>query len=78
MEHPRWGPIRCVESLRPIKSGEEIFTYYGYETIDPLGDPPEDYPWYFEALKALEEEEEAQSDRKKNKLKRRKSSKNEF
>ena len=78
MEHPRWGPIRCVESLRPIKSGEEIFTYYGYETIDPPGHPPEDYPWYFEALKALEEEEEAQSDRKKNKRKSRKSSKHEF
>ncbi len=31
LDHPRFGVVASVISLRPIKAGEEIFTNYGYE-----------------------------------------------
>jgi len=79
MEHPRWGNIVCVASIKPIKTGEEIFTNYGYL----LSDPPNDVPWYFEMKQRIEEEErmenevdiEPEKSKKKTKSKK-KSSKN--
>ena len=44
----------CVESQRPIKAGEELFTYYGYGEAEP----PNDFPWYFELKMKIEKEEE--------------------
>ena len=35
----------------------ELFTYYGYERL-PF---PNDYPWYWEALLALEQEEQKEN-----------------
>ena len=35
----------------------ELFTYYGYKRL-PF---PSDYPWYWEALFALEEEEQKEN-----------------
>ena len=58
MEHPRWGLIMSVQSIGPIKSGQEIFTYYGY----PRGEPPNDYPWYFEILDQIVEDKKAKID----------------
>ena len=78
MEHPRWGSIMCVESIRPIKAGEEIFTHYGYRK----GIAPDDFLWYHEAQEKLEEEERQQEERetsvtedKKRKNKKKKSNK---
>ena len=53
MEHPRWGAISSVISRTPIKSGSEIFTFYGYRK----GPFPLDFPWYFKALDKLKKEE---------------------
>ena len=53
MEHPRWGLISSVTTLRDMKAGEELFTFYGYGQ----NDFPADFPWYFEAKLALEREE---------------------
>jgi len=44
LEHPRWGMIMCARSTRALKSGEELFGYYGYKESDF----PYDFPWYFE------------------------------
>ena len=30
-EHPRFGDIKCVATLRPIKAGEELTIHYEYE-----------------------------------------------
>jgi len=30
-EHPRFGDIKCVASLKPIKAGEELTIHYAYE-----------------------------------------------
>ena len=45
IEHPRWGVIIGIRTTKPIKAGEEIFTYYGYKKSDF----PADAPWYHEA-----------------------------
>ena len=65
----------CVESQRPIKAGEELFTYYGYIEAEP----PNDFPWYFEIKKKIEKDEEDEMRKKeqavKNKKKKKKSTK---
>jgi len=40
---------------RPIKAGEELFADYDYEENYP---PPDDFPWYFELKRKIEQEEE--------------------
>ena len=40
-----------------VKADTELFTYYGYKRL-PF---PSDYPWYWEALFALEEEEQKEN-----------------
>ena len=68
-EHPRWGGIMCVESFRPIRAGEEIFTYYEERA------PPNDFPWYFEYKRKFEEQEAAE-ERKRKDEEAKKSNKN--
>mgnify|MGYP001160223486 FL=1 len=52
IEHPRWGVIQGVGTMKPIKAGEEIFTHYGYKEEGF----PADYPWYHEAHRRIKEE----------------------
>ena len=67
----------CVESFRPIRAGEEIFTYYVYEERAP----PNDFPWYFESKRKFEEQEAAEERKRKDeeakKSKKNKKSKRE-
>ena len=42
-----------VVSTKLIKSGEEVFTYYGYHQ----GSMPWDYPWYWKLKVQMDEEE---------------------
>lgn len=58
MEHPRWGSIVCVASIKPIKTGQEIFTNYGYLK----NEPPDDVPWYFEMKERFEADEFAEAE----------------
>ena len=37
-----------------VKSGEELFTYYGYPRLNM----PYDYPWYWELKRKVQEEDE--------------------
>ena len=57
IEHPRWGAIMGVVTTRHIKSGEELFTYYGYSKRNM----PYDFPWYWELKRKVEEEDEQSS-----------------
>ena len=52
IEHPRWGVIQGVGTMKPIKADEEIFTFYDYKE-DSF---PADYPWYHEAQRRINEE----------------------
>ena len=52
IEHPRWGVIQGVGTIKPIKAGEEIFTFYNYKEEEF----PADYPWYHEAKRRIKEE----------------------
>lgn len=54
IEHPRWGAIMGVSTTTNVKAGEEIFTNYGYPRKLPM---PEDFPWYWELKKKIEDEE---------------------
>ena len=54
IEHPRWGAIMGVSTTTNVKAGEEIFTNYGYPRKLPM---PEDFPWYWELKKKIENEE---------------------
>ena len=42
-EHPRWGLIYSVVVQKDLKSGMEVFAYYGYTREDF----PADHPWYW-------------------------------
>ena len=80
MEHPRWGLIMTITPTRDIKSGEEIFIYYGYENERNSGEFPIDYPWYWDQKMALEKEERLEQEKKmtkKKKIKEQKSAKNQ-
>ena len=58
--------------FRPIKAGEEIFTYYGYRK--DLA-PPNDFPWYWDLLKKTEEEEELLKEKEEERLSSQKKTK---
>jgi hypothetical protein len=50
LEHPRWGSIMSALSTKPLKAGEELFGYYGYE----VSDFPYDFPWYFDEKRKID------------------------
>ena len=50
VEHPRWGLIQSVTPKTDLTTGQELFTYYGYEKL-PF---PEDFPWYWETKDKVE------------------------
>ena len=52
-EHPRWGLIQSVVPTKALSAHTELFTYYGYG--DEGGLFPEDFPWYFELKKNLQD-----------------------
>lgn len=47
--HPRFGPIKCVQTLRRVKAGEELTCDYGYEHKLP-GTDVDDLPSWFEQV----------------------------
>ncbi len=55
IEHPRFGLIQSMTATTDIKAGQEIYANYGYEKP---GEFPGDFPWYWEAKRRFEEEEQ--------------------
>ncbi len=47
--------IQSVATRIPIKAGQEVFTFYGYNKSDLTF--PEDFPWYFETLREIGRDE---------------------
>ena len=63
IEHPRWGAIMGVSTTTNVKAGEEIFTNYGYPRKLPM---PEDFPWYWDMKKQIEDAENLEAKNSKN------------
>ena len=51
-----------VVTTAPVKAGEELFTYYGYGRF-PM---PEDFPWYWDMKKQIEDAENLEAQNSKN------------
>ena len=47
VEHPRFGLIPCVKTIKNIKKGEEIFLDYGYDK-NPSPEAKSTHQWYFD------------------------------
>ena len=74
-EHPRWGSINSVVPIKDLKVGEELFTYYDYESSPVQMEFPLDHPWYFAAKEVIDKEKE-ESVKKTKKMKKKKKKKN--
>jgi hypothetical protein len=61
MEHPRFGSIMSVTTTLPVKGGDELFTFYGYQKSNRA-----EFEWYFEELEKVEKEEKKKKKRKQN------------
>ena len=47
VDTPRFGLLQLMETVRPVKKGEEIFSNYGYRT-DFLREPMKGKEWYYD------------------------------
>ena len=46
-DHPRFGKIKCIRTIRAVKGDEELTVAYGYDHAKLETDAPD---WYKEAL----------------------------
>lgn len=52
--HPRFGPIKCIRTLRAVEANEELTVAYGYDHSPPGKSGPEAPEWYQVELKAFQ------------------------
>lgn len=52
--HPRFGPIKCIRTLRAVEADEELTVAYGYDHSPPGKSGPEAPEWYQVELKAFQ------------------------
>lgn len=52
--HPRFGPIKCIRTLRAVEAEEELTVAYGYDHSPPGKSGPEAPEWYQVELKAFQ------------------------
>ncbi|KAM3612496.1 uncharacterized protein V6R79_009175 [Siganus canaliculatus] len=57
--HPRFGPIKCIRTLRPVQKDEELTVSYGYDHKPVEKNGPEAPDWYKEELKEFEQRQSA-------------------
>lgn len=53
--HPRFGPIKCIRTLRAVEADEELTVAYGYDHSPPGKSGPEAPEWYQVELKAFQD-----------------------
>ncbi|XP_026214263.1 histone-lysine N-methyltransferase SETD7 isoform X1 [Anabas testudineus] len=57
--HPRFGPIKCIRTLRAVEKDEELTVAYGYDH-DPTGkNGPEAPDWYKQELEVFQKRQAA-------------------
>jgi len=49
--HPRFGEIKCIRTIKPVESGDELTVAYGYDHNKLDTDAPE---WYKRKLKEFQ------------------------
>ncbi|KAM8908413.1 histone-lysine N-methyltransferase SETD7 isoform 2-T2 [Spinachia spinachia] len=54
--HPRFGPIKCVRTLRAVQKDEELTVSYGYDHETPGKAGPEAPNWYKKELREFQQE----------------------
>ncbi|PKU32148.1 hypothetical protein llap_17548 [Limosa lapponica baueri] len=60
--HPRFGPIKCIRTIRAVEKDEELTVAYGYDH-NPVGqNGPEAPEWYQLELKAFQAAQQNYSD----------------
>uniref|UniRef100_G3UIW3 Histone-lysine N-methyltransferase SETD7 n=1 Tax=Loxodonta africana TaxID=9785 RepID=G3UIW3_LOXAF len=52
--HPRFGPIKCIRTLRAVEADEELTVAYGYDHSPPGKSGPEAPEWYQVELQAFQ------------------------
>ncbi|KAG8522172.1 Histone-lysine N-methyltransferase SETD7 [Galemys pyrenaicus] len=52
--HPRFGPIKCIRTLRAVEAEDELTVAYGYDHSPPGKSGPEAPEWYRLQLKAFQ------------------------
>ncbi|XP_054453978.1 histone-lysine N-methyltransferase SETD7 isoform X1 [Anoplopoma fimbria] len=57
--HPRFGPIKCVRTLRAVQKDEELTVAYGYDHQTPGNNDPEAPDWYKQELKEFQQRQVA-------------------
>lgn len=57
--HPRFGPIKCIRTLRAVQKDEELVVAYGYnhEAMEKNG--PEAPDWYKQELEDFQQRQAA-------------------
>lgn len=57
--HPRFGPIKCIRTLRAVQKDEELMVAYGYDH-EPTGkNGPEAPDWYKQELEEFQQRQAA-------------------
>ncbi|XP_071975535.1 histone-lysine N-methyltransferase SETD7 [Engystomops pustulosus] len=52
--HPRFGPIKCIRTIRAVEKDEELTVAYGYDHNSAGMNGPEAPEWYQQQLKEFE------------------------
>lgn len=53
--HPRFGPIKCIRTLRAVQKGEELKVAYGYDHQSTGRNGPEAPDWYKQELEVFQQ-----------------------
>ncbi|XP_043917565.1 histone-lysine N-methyltransferase SETD7 [Protopterus annectens] len=52
--HPRFGPIKCIRTIKAVEKDEELTVAYGYDHIPPGKTTPDAPEWYQQDLKTFQ------------------------
>lgn len=55
--HPRFGPIKCIRTLRSVQVDEELMVSYGYNHESTVGNGPEAPDWYKQDLEEFQQKQ---------------------
>lgn len=55
--HPRFGPIKCIRTIRAVQKDEELTVAYGYDHEPSGKSGPEAPDWYKQELHEFQEQE---------------------
>lgn len=60
--HPRFGPIKCIRTLRAVQRDEELTVAYGYDHKPTGKNGPEAPDWYKQELEEFQQRQASPTD----------------